>query len=71
MIEYDLANGDIINIAAATFWWHDGRPMSAKEYLERMFRELPDMFKDYDELRALWVDTDMRKALIEKLAERG
>lgn len=71
MIEIELANGHIVNIAATTFWGPDGRTMSAKEFIERMFGELPDLFKDEDELRVLWGNPDTRKALIERLAERG
>ena len=36
-----------------------------------MFGALPDLFKDEDELRQLWSDPDTRKALLERLAERG
>jgi type I restriction enzyme R subunit len=36
-----------------------------------MFGELPDIFKDEDELRALWSDPDTRKALLNRLSERG
>jgi type I restriction enzyme R subunit len=36
-----------------------------------MFGELPELFKDEDELRTLWSDPDTRKALLERLAERG
>jgi type I restriction enzyme, R subunit len=71
MIEIELADGQIVNIAATTFWGPDGKPMSAKEFIERMFGELPELFKDEDELRELWSDPDTRKALIERLAERG
>jgi type I restriction enzyme, R subunit len=71
MLEIELADGHIVNIAASTFWGPDGKPMSAKDFIERMFGELPDLFKDEDELRALWGDPDTRTALIERLAERG
>ncbi|MGR3343844.1 MAG: hypothetical protein ACU0DI_11565 [Paracoccaceae bacterium] len=53
MIEIELADGHIVNIAATTFRGPDGKPMSAKEFIERMFGELPDLFKDEDELRGL------------------
>ena len=36
-----------------------------------MFGELPELFKDEDELRSLWSDPDTRRALLERLAERG
>ncbi|MFK7945567.1 MAG: EcoAI/FtnUII family type I restriction enzme subunit R [Paracoccaceae bacterium] len=71
MIEINLGNAHIITIAATTFWGPDGKPISAKDFIERMFGELPDLFKDEDELRQLWGDPDTRKALLEQLAERG
>ncbi len=70
MVEIELANGHIINIAGTTFWGPDGQ-MSAKDFIERMFGDLPDLFADEDELRRLWSDPDTRKVLLERLAERG
>jgi type I restriction enzyme R subunit len=36
-----------------------------------MFGELPELFKDEDDLRSQWSDPDTRKALLERLAERS
>ena len=41
----------------------DGTPMSAQQFIEMLFGELPEFFKDEDELRALWSDPDTRKLL--------
>jgi type I restriction enzyme, R subunit len=71
MIEIELIKGRPITIAATSFWGPDGKPMSAKDFIERMFGELPDLFKDEDELRALWSNPDTRKALLERLSEKG
>ena len=49
---------------ATTFWSPDGKPMSAAEFIERLFGELPELFRDEDELRALWSNPDTRKALL-------
>lgn len=56
---------------ATSFWSPDGKPMSAAEFIKRLFGELPALFKDEDELRALWSRPDTRKALLESLAEKG
>jgi EcoEI R protein C-terminal len=56
---------------ATTFWSVDGRPMSAAEFIARLFGDLPELFKDEDELRALWGQPDTRKALLESLSEKG
>lgn len=71
MIEIKLADDHIVNIAATTFWGPDGKPLTAQEFVKRMFGELPDLFKDEDDLRELWSDPDTRKALMGSLAERG
>ncbi len=73
-IKIKLADGKertIQHMMATTFWSPDGKPMSAAEYIERLFGELPELFKDEDELRALWGLPDTRKALLEGLAEKG
>jgi type I restriction enzyme, R subunit len=69
-----LADGKartIQHMAATTFWSPDGKPMSAAEFIKRLYGEIPELFKDEDELRTLWGEPDTRKALLEGLAERG
>ncbi len=73
-IKIKLADGKertIQHMMATTFWSVDGRPMSAAEFIKRLFGELPALFKDEDELRALWSQPDTRKAMLESLAEKG
>jgi type I restriction enzyme, R subunit len=73
-LKIKLADGKeriIQHIMATTFWSVDGRPMSAAEFVTRLFGELPALFKDEDELRALWSQPDTRKALLDSLAEKG
>ncbi len=53
------------------FWSPDGKPMTAAEFVERLFGDIPDLFRDEDELRALWSRPDTRKALLDGLAEKG
>jgi type I restriction enzyme R subunit len=73
-IKVKLADGKertIQHMMATTFWSPDGKPMSATQFIERLFGELPELFKDEDELRALWSQPDTRKALLESLSEKG
>jgi type I restriction enzyme R subunit len=56
---------------ATTFWSPDGRPMTAAEFVTRLFGDLPALFKDEDELRTLWGQPDTRRALLESLSEKG
>lgn len=59
------------HISATTFWDASGRPVSAQQFIEALFGKLPELFKDEDELRAIWGQPDTRRSLIEGLAERG
>lgn len=59
------------HISATTFWSVEGRPMSAQQFIEELFGQLPDLFRNEDELRALWSQPDTRRQLVEGLAERG
>lgn len=73
-IKIKLADGKertIQHIMATSFWSPDGKPMSAAQFIERLFGELPAFFKDEDELRKLWGKPDTRKALLESLSEKG
>ena len=45
--------------------------MTAAEFVERLFGEILQLFKDEDELRSIWSRPDTRKALIEGLSEKG
>ncbi|MEM9928140.1 MAG: DEAD/DEAH box helicase family protein, partial [Cyanobacteria bacterium P01_D01_bin.50] len=56
---------------STTFWSPEGKPMSATEFVERLFGEIPELFKDEDELRAIWSRPNTRKALLEGMAEKG
>ena len=71
MVEVKLADDHIITIAATTFWGPDGKPISAQDFIKRMFGELSDLFHDEEDLRAQWSNPDTRKALLERLAERS
>ncbi len=45
--------------------------MSAAQFVESLFGELPAFFKDEDELRRIWSRPDTRKALLQGLTEKG
>ena len=45
--------------------------LSALEFVERLFGEIPTLFKNEAELRSLWSRPDTRKALLEGLSEKG
>jgi len=45
--------------------------MSATQYIERLFGDLPALFKNEGELRELWSMPDTRKKLLNALSEMG
>jgi type I restriction enzyme R subunit len=59
------------NTMQTSFWSPDGKPISAAEFVEKLFGDIPDLFRDEAELRQLWSRPDTRKALLEGLADRG
>jgi len=69
-----LADGkerQIQHIMCTTFWHPDGTPMSAQQFLEMLFGELPAFFAGEAELRELWSRPETRKKLLAGLAEKG
>ena len=73
-IKVKLADGkerNIQHMMATSFWSPDGRPMSAAQFMERLFGDIPTLFKDEDELRVLWSRPDTRRKLLDGLAEKG
>ncbi len=73
-LKIKLADGKVRSIqhmSATSFWSPDGKPMSAAEFVENLFGELPELFRNEDELRELWSRPETRKALLEGLEEKG
>lgn len=61
----------IDSMVQTSFWDPDGRPISATEFLKKLYGELPALFRDEQELRRLWGDPETRAKLLEGLVERG
>lgn len=69
-----LADGKerlIQNMIQTSFWSPDGKPMSAAQFIEKLFGDLPELFKNEDELRAIWSKPESRKTLLQGLEEKG
>lgn len=62
---------EIQSMISTSFWSADGKPISAEEFLNNLFGELPNLFKSEEELRILWSNPVTRRTLLEKLAEAG
>jgi type I restriction enzyme R subunit len=73
-IKVKLRNGkerEIQSMISTSFWSADGKPISAEEFLNNLFGELPKLFKDEEELRKLWSNPSTRKTLLENLDAAG
>jgi type I restriction enzyme R subunit len=55
------------------FYSVDGMPMSLTEFIQSLFNtlEMPELFKNEDELRALWSVPSTRMKLLKQLEEAG
>lgn len=62
---------EIQHMVATSFWSADGKPISTQEFLDKMFGELPEFFRDENELRKIWANPETRKAFLEKIATLG
>ncbi|NCD42359.1 MAG: DEAD/DEAH box helicase [Bacteroidia bacterium] len=73
-VKIKLKNGkerEIKHMVSTSFWSADGNPISAEEFLNNLFGELPKLFKDEEELRKLWSSPITRRILLENLAAAG
>ena len=62
---------EIQSMVSTSFWSADGRPISAEDFLNNLFGELPKLFTSEEELRTIWSNPTTRKVLLEKLDDAG
>ncbi len=73
-IKIKLGDGrerEIQHISSTYLLDSSGKPISSRQFLERMFGELPKLFKNEETLRAVWSGPNTRKAFLIRLAEAG
>ncbi|MDP2776822.1 MAG: type I restriction-modification enzyme R subunit C-terminal domain-containing protein, partial [Anaerolineales bacterium] len=73
-VKIKLSDGkerEIQHMATTLFYDADGKPLTAEQFMEKLFGKLPDFFKNEEQLRKIWSKPDTRKALLEKLADAG
>ena len=74
MIVVRLTDGKERNIrfpATTTYCGPDVKPISATEFLKRLFGDLSKIIADEDQLRSAWSDPDNRMRFLEQLSEHG
>lgn len=62
---------ELDSMVKTSFWSQDGKPISATEFVKRLFGDLPELFKDEQQLTKLWSLPVTRKKLLTELEERG
>jgi type I restriction enzyme R subunit len=67
----DGRSRQIRHISSAMYWSTEGKPITAREFVERMFDDLPQFFENEDKLREIWSDPSTREKLLSDLAEAG
>jgi type I restriction enzyme R subunit len=73
-LEIKLSDGrsrQIRHISSAMYWSAEGKPITAREFVERMFDDLPRFFENEEQLREIWSDPATREKLLEDLMEAG
>src|SRR5690606_13623212 len=60
-----------IRYIGATTYWHEGRQITAQEFMAQLFGDLGALVTDEDDLRSIWSDPDRREAFIQRLADLG
>jgi type I restriction enzyme, R subunit len=74
MVKIQLAQNkvrEIDSMLKTSFWSPDGKPISAEEFVKRLFGDLPQFFNTEEELRRIWSLPTTRKRLLEELSEKG
>ena len=74
-IKIKLSDGKVREIKAmtSTMFYLDGKPVSAEEFIKKLFDtlKLPDILGSEDDLRELWSNPVTRSELISKLEKHG
>jgi type I restriction enzyme, R subunit len=74
-IKIKLSDGKVREIQAmtSTMFYLDGKPVSAEEFIKKLFDtlKLPDILGSEDDLRELWSNPVTRSELISKLEKHG
>lgn len=67
----DRKERELDSMVKTSFWSPDGKPISAQDFIKRLFGDLPSLVKTEEELRKVWSVPSTRKKLLEELEEKG
>lgn len=61
----------IHHVSSVMYWSCEGRPITAREFVERLFDDLPQFFDNEDQLREIWSNPVTREKLLHELSDAG
>ncbi|PKW20536.1 EcoAI/FtnUII family type I restriction enzme subunit R [Flavobacterium lindanitolerans] len=69
----ELSNGRILKVIDVDIRYIDenGKPLTVREFLEKLVGELPAIYQDENHLRKIWANPDTRKELLAQLGTLG
>jgi len=72
-VEVKLANGRVIRVTNVEVRYidSDGKPLSAKDFLEKIIGVIPKLYQTEDELRRNWANPDKREEILKALEQEG
>ena len=72
-VEIKLSNGRVLKVTNIEVRYidADGKPLTAKEFLENLIGFIPNLFASEAELRANWANPDKREEMLNKLELEG
>jgi len=62
---------ELDSMVKTSFYAPNGKPMSADEFLKKLFADIPKFFESEEKLREVWSEPKTRKQLLEELSENG
>lgn len=74
MVKIKLADNvvrEFDSMRKTSFWSPEGKPISAEQFIQKLFGDLPSFFNSEEELRKIWIIPSTRKRLLEELSEKG
>lgn len=69
-----LGGGRSVEVISTNTTFYDietGKPISAKEFIEKLVGKIPNFFKSEEELREIWSNPQTRKTLLRRFMEQG
>ena len=73
-LKIKLADGkerEIQHMISTSFWSADGKPISSEEFMQNMYGQLLNFFKNEEDLEDIWSNPRTRKTFLNKITELG